>query len=311
MPNFATVFDGLLPASLNPGIDPGVSVLGWTPTESGIYQLMLQAPDEPGAPFMFADNVVVDMGAVIPGIQFSPSFSGSLSEFQPGVDVGASMYLVTLLGHDVRAVMKVALVAATVGSGSDDSMIISLEEIKVALGIEPGDTTEDASLILLESYAAAYVENQTERRWRAPAEKKEYQFGTGTRTLFLEGHVEPADVAAIAVRENLGGGQWNVLAAFDYRAPNKLIRNDSYVWHPGVEYEITYQDGWLVAPPDIRALVLDLMTLSRDAASAEAGIKSETIGDYSYTLDSVAAAALTSLSGASVDTLNRRRAKHI
>lgn len=309
--NLATVFDGLLPASLNPGIDPGAYVEVWTPTVRGQYQVLIESPDEVGSAFSSSQSFIVDpaLGGIVTGGLGNGTVAGEFQEND--VYPFPSLRLATSLGHAVRVVVKVGLIVSPDLAGSDSAMIIPLEEIKAALGIEPGDDSEDVSLVQLEEYAAGYVENMTERRWRAPIEKKEYQTGNGTRTLFLAGHVEPADVATIAVREGLGGGQWNVFTEFEYRAPGKLVRNDSYVWHPMVEYEITYQDGWVKAPADIRALVLDLITITRDASSAEAGIKSETIGDYSYTLDSVAAAALTSLSGSSADTLNRRRAKHI
>lgn len=313
MTTLATVFDGLIPASANPGVDFGAPVVVWTPTVSGIYQIMAQAPDEPGSPFYFADNVLVDMDSlVVPGIQFDPLWAGNVAdEFQQGDPMpAASLEMVTTRGVSPRVVVKVGLVAALSGSGSDASMIVPLEEIKVALGIEPGDDSEDVLLRQLESYAAAYVESQTERRWRAPAEKVEYQFGNSQRTLFLEGYVEAA-VPVITIREG-GPGAWTPFTDFEFRKPNKLVRSDGYGWHPGIEYEITYQDGWTVAPPDIRNLVLDLMTIAWNASDSgeEAAIKSETIGDYSYTLESVSSGA-SSLSSASVDTLNRRRAKHI
>lgn len=320
---FATVFDGVLPASLNPGVDVGAPVVVWTPEVSGVYSVMFSAPDEAGEPFEFAEAVIVDMNAVVPGIQAGMITNGSItSEFQRLVDNGPSISLQTVLGHPVRAVVKVALVASTAGL-SGDTIVVPLDELKRGLGIALDDATEDENLVQLEAQAVAWVEERLERRFQAPEDRKVYVKGTGSTTLFLWGNVEDMAAGAIVIRERSeGGGGWEAIEdpdeVFEVRHGKrieKLERIDGSVWARGMEYEISFADGYTAAPQDIKALIIDAVNQQRNALIAindEGTIKSETIGDYSYTLDlGVASAALSAgFSSTSSDTINRWRRVH-
>lgn len=320
--NLATIFDGPVPASANPGVDPGAPVTVWTPTKSGVYAVMLSAPDEAGAPFAFAGEVTVDMGALVPGIQSGLEFAGSLTdEFQPVALTGASLQLETTRGAAVRAVVRVGLVASPEGQNEDD-MVVPLDELKRGVGIELADVSEDENLVALEAQAAAWLEEKVGRRFHAPAQRVEYVKGNGTPTLFLWGNIEDGEVT-VSERPTSGGG-WEALEdpeeVFEIRPSarvQKLERIDGSVWSRGGEYKVTWNDGYTVAPKDIKALIIEAVKLQRDAmlsgsaAAAEGVIKSETIGDYSYTLDlSAAAVALNSSSltaNISTDTINRWR----
>lgn len=323
---FATVFDGLVPASLNPGVDFGPPVVVWTPTESGIYALMISAPDEPGAPFMYADNIIVDMGAPVPGIQIDPAYSGSISdEFQQATPAnpGPSVDLETMRAAPVRAVVKAALVASPEAGNGGETLVVPLDELKRGLGIALADTTEDENLAQLEGQAVAWLEELLERRLQAPADRIVYEKGTGTSTLFLWGNVESEVAGAVSVRErSLSGGSWEELEnpadVFEVRRGariSKLERIDGSVWARGAEYEISFADGYTVAPRDLKAVIIDAVNQQRNSLIAindEGTVKSETIGDYSYTLDlGVAAAALSAgFTGPSNDTINRWRRVH-
>lgn len=316
---FATVFDGDVPASLNPGVDPGAPVVVWTPSVSGIYQLMLSAPDEPAAPFMFADNVFVDLNAAAPGIQAEPVIAGNITdEFQlSGVYPSASLRLESFRGVAVRAVVKAALVAASDAGTGGETLVVPLDELKRGLGIALDDTSEDENLVQLEEQAVAWAEERLERRFRAPTERVEYVMGTGTRTLFLWGNVE--DGLVTVAERTVGTKAWTDLEepddVFELRPSaraQKLERVDGSVWARGVEYRVTWNDGFTTAPADIRALIIDAVNQARNALIAindEGVVKSESIGDYSYTLDlSVSAGALSAgFSKPSTDTINRWR----
>lgn len=316
MPSLATVFDGNLPASANPGVDPGASVVVWTPTKKGQYQVVVSAPDEAGAPFSSTSEFIVDpdAGGIISGGLGNGSFAG---EFQEVDDYpNASLRLATSLGNAVRVVVKVALVASPDGTG-EAGAIVGLDELKAGLGIALSDTSEDESLAQLEEYAAAWVEERLDRRFHAPAAKTAYIVGNGTRTLYLWGNVEDGDV--VVSERTIGTKEWTALETpddvFELRTSprvQKLIRVDGSHWLRGVEYRIVWNDGYTTAPADIRALVIDAVNQARNALIAindEGTVKSETIGDYSYTLDlSVAAGALSAgLTGTSQDTINRWR----
>lgn len=199
-------------------------------------------------------------------------------------------------------------------------MIATLPMLRLALGIAADDTTQDALLTQLESLASAWVERQTSRRWDTPTPRVERMFGTGTPSLYLEGTPAPVDadaagVIVIAVRERVYlGGDWAAFLDFELDGARRLVRTDGYIWHPAVNYEVTYHDGFLEAPGDIRGLVIDLVRTSRNtlaAQDAEAAIKSESIGDYSYSLDAAVTSSQTTLSPSSLDVINRRRRLHI
>lgn len=322
---FATVFDGDVPASLNPGVDPGAPVVAWTPDVSGIYQLMLSAPDEAGAPFMFADNIIVDLNAAVPGIQAEPSLNGSITdEFQQeGPFPGPSLKLETFRGAAVRAIVKVALVASSEAGNAGETVVVPLDELKRGLGIALADTSEDEDLVALEAQAVAWLEELLERRLQAPADRIIYEKGTGTSTLFLWGNVESLVAGAVVVRERaLSGGSWEAIEdpaeVFEVRRGariQKLERIDGSAWSRGMEYEISFADGYTTAPRDLKAVIIDAVQQQRNsliAVNDEGTVKSETIGDYSYTLDlSVAAAALAAgFTGPSQDTINRWRRVH-
>lgn len=202
-------------------------------------------------------------------------------------------------------------------------MIVPLDELKLALGIGVDDEDEDDSLIALEAQAAAWVQEKLERRFYPPAERIEYLKGTGTTTLFLWGNVEDG-IVEVSER-SLGGGSWEEVEdaeeVFELRPSarvQKLERIDGSGWARGMEYKLTWNDGFTTAPTDIKGLVIEAVRKQREALLAGAAValgegvlKSETIGDYSYTLDlSAAAVALntsTLLANMTTDTINRWR----
>jgi hypothetical protein len=190
--------------------------------------------------------------------------------------------------------------------------IVALDTLKRALGLDLEDTSEDEALTELEDRVAEWVEGQTKRRFSAPLSTVEYQYGSGTRDLFLKGHLDVGEaepVIAVAVR--FPGGDWEEEEDFELRE-DRLVRTDGWVWSRGGEYRITYLNGYTLAPSDVQALVIEMVAgqYGADAASAagELGVTSEKIGDYSYTLGETAVAGATgggTISDTGFATLNR------
>lgn len=204
-------------------------------------------------------------------------------------------------------------------------MIISLPELKRALGLDPEDASEDEALTELVTRIVSWVEGQTKKRFSTPIEVTEYRLGSGRRKLFVEGRIagpaaEDPDYVYITVSERFALGDWEVLVeGEDYeRRDNALIRLDDWAWPPNAEYKLVYHNGYHESevPEDIQALVIEMAAAQYGAdaaaASGEAGISSEKIGDYSYSLDAsavVGASGGGSVSDTGMATLNRYKRK--
>lgn len=306
-----TVFDGILPASPDAGLTPGAPVIVWTPTVSGVYRVMVTAVDDPATPFATRDDCIVDagQGGILEGLfqQQSPS-----TPFQEGVSYPSDSAALSATNAAVRVVVRVELVASPTGStSSSDGMVVGLDDLKRALQLDLTDTADDQLLVDLEARAAAWVEEQTERRWHAPAAKVEIvQPKGGSRFLRLGGHVDDPDGDVTLRRRGIYGGSWETVDESEFeREGDKLVALAGY-WSRGFDYEATYLDGWTVAPKDVQDLVIDLVSISYFSIGDE-GVKSESIGDYSYTLDTAVTAAGVTLTDSSSATLNRRRPMHV
>lgn len=185
------------------------------------------------------------------------------------------------------------------------TQIVPLAYIKVALGVT--GSSEDSLLEQLEAKAAAWVEEQLgQRRFRTPAQVTEYHDGKGTTRLILKGHA--AGDQAVTVTERFSsGGSASAFTGFERRG-DVLVRTDGQPWYAGAEYAVTFEDGYPEgqAPGDVQQLVVSLVEKMRDVALDANGIQSETIGDYSYSLEASAAVG-GSLSEIDKATVNRWR----
>lgn len=305
-----TVFDGLLPASGNPGVDPGASVVVWTPTRDGVYNVVVSLPDEEGTPFGFNTAASVDLDSS-GGIVVDPIIAaGTISdEINNGDPIEGSATLSSNLDHATRVVVKVGVVAYADGVTPGDTTIVPLDELKLGLGLDPLDTSEDLLLTMLEAQAATFVETQTGRKWSAPSDRTEFIKGLGVDTLYLGGHVAGDPAAIVSVRRRgRNSRDFDDVDVEDFILRGDTLVSTAGVWSHLYEYEVIYSDGYELgsAPADIRALVIDLVGISYGALGEE-GIKSESIGDFSYTLDSAVAVAAASLSDTSAATMNRYR----
>lgn len=193
-------------------------------------------------------------------------------------------------------------------------MIVELEQVKSLLDIDPDDTSQDEHLTQLILAATLFVEKETHQRFDVPIPRTEYQYGSGRIELYIRGHIdtttpegsESADPGAVLVVSSrlIGdvGGEWeDLVEGEDYERREDTLIGASPVFGAGWarcnEYRLVYNDGYHVAPEDIQQLLLEMVTrqytIDVDLAAGTAGITSEHIGDYSYTVDLGAAASIS------------------
>lgn len=76
--------------------------------------------------------------------------------------------------------------------------------------------------------------------------------------------------------------------------------------YPGT-FRVTYSHGWAEVPPDVVAVVCSMVLRTLTAPTTVGGITSETIGPYSYRLESPGVGTAVSLTDAERKTLARYR----
>lgn len=178
--------------------------------------------------------------------------------------------------------------------------MIGLTELREDVGItDPEDTSQDAILVALEAAAVAYIQMYTQRFFGPPEEVEEILSGEGGRRLYLRDipvdPVEDPDYPSfgpltVVDTRCYPGGTLTALeeTAYELRRVGLeafLVRNGYRgVWEQDHEYLVTYWRGYWPGeePADIRQLVKDMVKSKYTALTIE-GLKSETIGGYSYT----------------------------
>ncbi len=87
-------------------------------------------------------------------------------------------------------------------------------------------------------------------------------------------------------------GAWEELVEdedFERRGDSILFLRSWYVWPCEDEFRITYFDGYVTAPDDIREAIIDMAMnqfwTNSSAAAGTAGVTGEKLGDFSYTTD--------------------------
>lgn len=120
----------------------------------------------------------------------------------------------------------------------------------------------------------------------------------------------------VSRRSLYSSDDWEALTADeDYKQRGDVLFAMWGVWSRCDEYRLEYSDGYVNPPEDIKSLVLELAQnqylLNESSAEGTAGITSETLGDYSYTVDLGAVAVGSGgLSSNSTRTLNHYRRLH-
>lgn len=212
-------------------------------------------------------------------------------------------------------------------------MIVSLDELKRVLGLDLDDPSEDENLTRLILAKTEWVEGQTKRRFDTPIPHTQYEQGSGTDTLFLEWHVDDSPEAdnpsesldpttAVAISRRPITEKWRawepLIEGEDWeRREQEIIFIRTWgVWPREDEFKLEYLGGYAVAPEDIKELVIELAMnqylMDLNSASGTAGVTSEKLGDYGYTVDLGAVATGTggvSLNG--IKTINRYKKKFV
>lgn len=212
-------------------------------------------------------------------------------------------------------------------------MIVELAQVKALLGIELDDETEDTHLTQLILAATEWLQGETKRRFDTPIDVIEFREGNGNRKLYLRGHIdrsappvgesaEPGNSLTVSIRA-IGdvGEDWEMLNENEhYEVRGNVLYGSGWCggqWDRSYEYQLEYLSGYWVAPEDIQQIVLELVIGQYNAdianAAGTAGVTSEKLGDYSYTVDLGAAAGSSvgissgSLSGNAWRTIERYR----
>jgi hypothetical protein len=160
--------------------------------------------------------------------------------------------------------------------------MIPLATAKAWLKIE--DDEHDSDLQALLDRVSEFVEHDLDWYFREPRAKVEVLDGTGEHALYLR--QPPVDAVAVEVR-GTAAGDWDTIEASAYELDGRgLYARSPPWWTPGKRnYRATYDEGFDEVPGDIQQVVLDLVAAAWRARSGDmAGIKSERIGDYAYTL---------------------------
>lgn len=173
--------------------------------------------------------------------------------------------------------------------------MITPEDLLVLIGGADYNATQVEDL---ERGAVAFIQTQIGRYFGPPELVEEFAIGNGGRRLYLRDHVtngpdeyEDEPPMLVVVERSVPGGTASVLVQgvdFDLRQQEKesyLVRLDGGVWTKDNEYAVTYWRGYQAGeePEDIRALVIALVRFGWESiVEGTLGMKSETIGGYSY-----------------------------
>lgn len=183
--------------------------------------------------------------------------------------------------------------------------MISVAKARASIpGLAP--ITDDTVVADMIARAVAFVETYTRRYFGLPETVTEFLAGTCRYDLYLSERPQTLDseAADVAVIERCTPSSTSAaVTAFQVRECDTyralLHRIDGAVWGSGYEYAVTYIRGYLVdaGPKDIEQVLLDLVALKTNTRGRE-GIKSETIGGYSYTLGDFGNSEVDALPGA-------------
>lgn len=162
--------------------------------------------------------------------------------------------------------------------------MLTLSEIKAWLKITVA--TYDDQLTELEIRTQAIIERELQWYFGPPRTTVEVLNGTGTSRMFLR---QPPDDGLVVVQDRgASGSTWSVVDPGDYELDNRGLYSHG-VWPRGLRnHRVTYLEGFTNAPEDIKQLALDLISAVWLRRGSE-GLTSETIGDYSYSVNDLSA----------------------
>lgn len=210
-------------------------------------------------------------------------------------------------------------------------MIVSLDDLKQVLGIAlDDDGAQDDNLTRLIKAKSAFVEGYTQRRFDTPILHTQIEPGNGEDALYLEWHVDdentplapnpdPSESVIVSRRPILERFRpWEVLVEdedWERRGDVIYFLRTWQVWPIEDEIKLEYLGGYIKAPDDIKAVILELAAnqylIDTDLSSGTSGVNSEKIGDYSYSLSTTTAVGSTTMSETSAATLNRYKRRFV
>jgi hypothetical protein len=185
--------------------------------------------------------------------------------------------------------------------------MVPLDALKLAIGIPLSDTSQDEHLAQLIEYAATVVEGETQCRFGLPAEQVEFQQRVPAEgPLYLLGHIDdspeantatseitPSTSLLISRRMRYTRDSWTMLVEgtdWERRGDQvEFLSMDGWWWGCLNEFRLSYLDGYENAPADIKQVIVEIASnqyfIDANMAGGAAGIKSETLGDFSYAKD--------------------------
>lgn len=165
--------------------------------------------------------------------------------------------------------------------------MISTAKIKAAVPLAV-DVAESL-LKDMEARAVEFIGRQAGRYFGASDEITEYLSGSGNRILRLPEPLTTDEAVTLVEERAYPGGTATEIPddGFQVRPSDTstiLVRTGGNVWTCGMEYAVTYTRGYETdqGPKDIEQLIVDLIALRLTFRGRE-GLRSESIGDYSYT----------------------------
>jgi hypothetical protein len=178
--------------------------------------------------------------------------------------------------------------------------MITHAAVRTILGVPTAITPE--TLQGMVDRAVAFLQSKTHRYFGLPATVTEIVRGTGNYHLRLSERVRATPtITQVLERATPGTAPTTILAAaFSVRElenTSVLTRTDGKPWYYGYEYSVAYGRGYteFEGPADIERAMLDLVAIDIAQTTGEAGLESETLGPYSYSLSDSATADTSSI----------------
>lgn len=157
--------------------------------------------------------------------------------------------------------------------------MLTLDEVKDWLEIT--DSADDDRLEALMNRAIEAVQRELDWYFGEPRATSETLDGTGRASLYLR--QPPAD-GEVAVYERTGPTySWEVLETTEYENDGRGLHHRSQWTRGHRNYRADYLEGFDSPPGDVQQLTLDLIDAKWNA-DGHTGIRSESLGRYSYTL---------------------------
>jgi hypothetical protein len=139
---------------------------------------------------------------------------------------------------------------------------------------------EEAVPSVLIPPAIRFLEQETGRYFGPPKAFEEVCRGSGTTRLWLK--ERPIDEYVTVERRAVGGDWELVQEGWEVRG-RALVRTDHHQWGRRFDFRVTYEAGYGSLPPDVEQAVADLVHARIGDAERDPGLKSESLGDYSWT----------------------------